>query len=126
VLVTSRRAAWEPTLGVTALPLDVLKREESLALLRKYNFASDDKILNEIAKALGDLPLAIHLAGSYLYRYQSVVYPSDYLNQLRDPALLEHPSLKGTGISPTGHVQNAYKTIALSYDQLDSNNAVDD
>ncbi len=125
VLLTSRRAEWEPTLGVTALPLDVLKRDESLALLRKYNFATDDKILNKIAKELGDLPLAIHLAGSYLYRYQRAVSPADYLGQLRDPALLDHPSLKGTGISPTRHVQNAYKTIALSYDQLDSTGAAD-
>ena len=125
VLVTSRRAEWEPTLGVTALPLDVLKREESLALLRKYNFAADADILNEIAEELGDLPLAIHLAGSYLFRYQRVISPADYLEQLRDPALLEHPSLKGTGISPTRHVQNAYKTIALSHDQLDPTDPTD-
>lgn len=125
VLVTSRRAEWEPTLGVNTLMLDVLKREESIALLRKYNFAGEAEILNEIAKELGDLPLAIHLAGSYLYRYQRVVSPADYLTQLRDPALLEHPSLKGTGISPTRHTQNVYKTITLSYDRLDPTDAID-
>ena len=118
VLVTSRRAEWEPTLGVTALPLDVLKREESLALLRKYNFTASDEILNEIAEELGDLPLALHLAGSYMARYRRAMTPAQYLQQLQDPTLLEHPSMKGLGSSPTGHVQHVYRTIALSYDKL--------
>jgi len=125
VLVTSRRAEWEPTLAVQSLVLDVLKREESLALLRKYNFVCDDGLLNAIAEELGDLPLALHLAGSYLYRYQRIITPQKYLEQLQDPALLDHPSMKGSGISPTRHVQNAYRTIALSYDRLDPTNAID-
>lgn len=125
VLVTSRRAEWEPTLGVHPLVLDVLKRDESVALLRKYNFDCDDELLDTIAEELGDLPLALHLAGSYLYRYQRIITPQKYLEQLQDPALLDHPSMKGSGISPTRHTQNAYRTIALSYDRLDPTNSVD-
>ncbi|HXM56704.1 MAG TPA: hypothetical protein VOB72_15005 [Candidatus Dormibacteraeota bacterium] len=31
-----RRSQWSPTLGVTALPLDVLPRGDSIELLRRY------------------------------------------------------------------------------------------
>jgi len=66
VLVTSRRSHWSPTLGVTALPLDVLPRADSIELLRRYrpDLAADDPGLDAIADKLGDLPLALHLAGS--------------------------------------------------------------
>lgn len=126
VLITSRRIDWEPALGVQALPLDVLHRSESMALLRRHQPNADDATLNAIAAELGDLPLALHLAGSYMARYRRVISPAEYLEQLRDPALLAHPSLKGLGISPTGHVQNVYRTIALSYDKLDEDNPVDE
>jgi hypothetical protein len=68
VLVTSRRSHWSPTLGVTALPLDLLPRADSIELLRRYrpDLAPDDPGLDAIAEGLGDLPLALHLAGSYL------------------------------------------------------------
>jgi tetratricopeptide (TPR) repeat protein len=125
VLVTSRRADWEAGLGVRALPLDVLSRAESLALLRKHCPHADDETLDAIAEELGDLPLALHLAGSYMYRYRRVVTPSGYLAQLQSLALLEHASLKGLGFSPTGHVQNIYRTMALSYEKLDPANPID-
>jgi hypothetical protein len=125
VLVTSRRADWEATLGVQTLPLDVLNRPESIALLREYQPDADDEILDAIAAELGDLPLALHLAGSYVARYRRTITPARYLEQLRDPALLQHRSLQGLGVSPTGHVQNVRRAIALSYDQLDPNNEID-
>jgi|GEM_PF-4928435 len=125
VLVTTRRADWSLELGVHSLPLDVLNRSESLALLRNHQPDADDVILDAIAAELGDLPLALHLAGSYLARYRRTISPAQYLEQLRDPALLDHPSLQGGGFSPTGHVQNVYRTIALSFDQLDPTNPTD-
>jgi hypothetical protein len=36
VLLTSRRGRWSKSLGLQALPLDVLERDESLALLREF------------------------------------------------------------------------------------------
>jgi hypothetical protein len=36
MLVTSRRARWDPSLGIIDLPLDVLDRRESVALLHKH------------------------------------------------------------------------------------------
>ena len=68
VLVTSRRAQWDPALGVVPLALETLPRHESIALLRKFrpDLAEDDGALDAIAAELGDLPLALHLAGSFL------------------------------------------------------------
>jgi tetratricopeptide (TPR) repeat protein len=125
ILVTSRRGDWEVVMGVKTVALGVLPRAESLNLLRKHCAEAEEEILDAIAEELGDLPLALHLAGSYLYRYRRVVNPADYLEQLRDPHLLRHPSLQGIGISPTGHVQHVGRTFALSYDRLDPADEID-
>ncbi len=121
LLVTSRRVQWDAALGVRALPLDVLRREESIALLCKHRpdlLASDDE-LDAIAAEVGDLPLALHLAGKYLARYRHTVTTRDYLVQLRGPAPLNHPSFQGSGLSPTKHHQHVAGALALSYEQLD-------
>lgn len=125
ILLTSRRLDWEPHLGVQPLPVDVLSRQESMALLRQHQPDADDQTLNDVAEELGDLPLALHLAGSYLARYRRIITPAQYLAQLRDPNLLQHRSLQGSWASPTGHVQNVYRTIALSYNRLDPTDSVD-
>jgi tetratricopeptide (TPR) repeat protein len=125
VLVTSRRSTWGPALGVQALPLDILPRPESVALLRKFRpeLAADDPALAAIAAELGDLPLALHLAGSYLhaYRFDGAGTPVALLAELRRPNLLVHPSLQGLAadLSPTAHEQHVARTFALSYQRLD-------
>ncbi len=127
VLVTSRRGSWDAALGVQVLPLGVLSRAESVALLRKFRpkLAEDDA--RAIAEELGRLPLALHLAGSYLRKYRRAVAPEDYLIQLRDKRLLDHTSLQGRGasLSPTDHELHAARTFTLSYDRLDSDDPTD-
>jgi len=129
VLVTSRRLDWSPHLGVNALPLDVLARGESLDLLCKHrgDLATDDSELDAIAGELGDLPLALHLAGSFLYQYRHAApgAPTQYLAALRAPELLEHPSLTAGGTSPTRHDQHIGRTFALSWQRLDRTDATD-
>jgi hypothetical protein len=70
VLVTSRRTDWPRGMGVETYRLGLLKREESLELLRKLaarlREVSDEE-LGEIGERLGDLPLALELCGRYLY-----------------------------------------------------------
>ncbi|MFL5333032.1 MAG: TIR domain-containing protein, partial [Geminicoccaceae bacterium] len=68
VLVTTRRGTWRPELGVQAIALGILTRTESVELLHGHrpDLAADDPMLDAIAAELGDLPLALHLAGSYL------------------------------------------------------------
>jgi tetratricopeptide (TPR) repeat protein len=120
VLVTARRDRWDPTLNVTVLPLDVLDRDASVTLLRKYrpDLAADDAGLIRVASALGGLPLALHLAGSFLARYRAAITPERYAEDLDRPDLIAHRSLEGSGISPTGHVQSVARTFALSYERL--------
>ena len=129
VLVTSRREDWSPHLGVQSLPLGLLARGESLDLLCKHrrDLAADDNDLDAIADELGDLPLALHLAGSflYLYRHSPVGEPARYLAALRESDLLQHPSMTVEGASPTGHDQHVARTFALSWQRLDGEEPVD-
>jgi tetratricopeptide (TPR) repeat protein len=131
VLVTSRRSYWSPTLGVTALPLDLLPRHHSIELLRRYrpDLAADDPGLDEIAEELGDLPLALHLAGSYLRAYGAEVILDGYLAELRQSHIVKHASLLGAGLddspSPTHHVQSVAQTFALCLSRLDRTREVD-
>jgi tetratricopeptide (TPR) repeat protein/transcriptional regulator with XRE-family HTH domain len=120
VLITSRRVRWPSALDVHPLPLEVLRRKESIALLRRHrpDLDADDQPLDSIADTLGDLPLTLHLAGSYLARYRAGVTPATYLANLRQAGDLSHPSLRCGELSPTHHVQDINHTFALSYDQL--------
>ncbi len=85
--------------------------------------------LEAIAANLGDLPLALHLAGSFLARYRDVMTPAAYLAALQQPDLLQHPSLQGLhltpGLSPTQHDQHVARTFALSYTRLQPQDATD-
>ncbi len=126
VLITSRRPHWDPTLGVQALPLDVLARPQSIALLRGFRpeLPAADAGLDALAAELGDLPLALHLAGSTLRRYAHALSPAQYLARLRAPdALLAQ--LKVEGRSPTGHEQDVARTFAASLTRLDAANPTD-
>jgi tetratricopeptide (TPR) repeat protein len=119
VLLTSRRADWDATLGIPTLALDVLRRTESTALLREHQPDADRALLGEIAHELGDLPLALHLAGSYLSRYRHTTDAAGYLATLRRAPPLRHESLRSSGLLPTGHDPHVARTFAFSYDQLD-------
>ena len=131
MLLTSRRSQWDAALGVHVLPLNVLARPESIALLHQYrpDLAEDDADLNAIADNLGDLPLGLHLAGGFLARYRYAVTPSAYLAQLQQPGLLKHPSLQGGQLArdtnPTLHEQHVARTFALSYERLDARDTTD-
>jgi tetratricopeptide (TPR) repeat protein len=129
VLVTSRRGVWRGDLGVQALRLGVLSRSESIDLLRGHrpDLLPDDQDLAAIADELGDLPLALHLAGSFLARYRHAPFgtPASYLAQLRRADLLEHRSMTAGGRSPTGHEQHVARSFALSYERLNPADGID-
>jgi tetratricopeptide (TPR) repeat protein len=132
VLITSRRQPWGATSGVEALPLPPLgrpasqelllsprakgKKTTAAALLAGPATATD---ADAICEALGDLPLALALAGAYLETTPSATlarYRADIeaapLARLETP--LDEPL-------PTGHEASILKTFALSYDKLDAN-----
>lgn len=117
VLLTSRRGNWSR--GVAVVSLDVLARTESVRLLRQLAPSLNVAEADGIATKLADLPLALHLAGSFLGRY-STVAPAVYLRQLHQRNLIDHPSLGGRGAerSPTDHDLSVARTFMLSYEQL--------
>jgi tetratricopeptide (TPR) repeat protein len=139
VLITSRRVYWDAGIGVSILPLGLLSRAESVALLRNHcpSQQGGDQLLTAIAAELDDLPLALHLGGNYLARAADRLSPSDYLHELRQTqgaatgSLLAHQSLQGLGPggramrSPTDHTGNLEQIIALSYGQLDRRDPLD-
>lgn len=87
----------------------MLHHEESITLLchHRPDLGADNTDLDIIAAELGDLPLALYLAGSFLACYPHAVTPAAYIAQLRQPDPLEHYSLQGQTLtrelSPTQH-----------------------
>jgi tetratricopeptide (TPR) repeat protein len=124
VLLTSRRGYWPPDMGLETYPLDTLPRNESLELLRKLAPQLEeitDKELGEVAEHLGDLPLALDLAGRYLARRIRLT-PKKYLKELKEKgSSLKHQSFaKEKGYNPTLHETSLAKTFALNWDELDN------
>jgi len=119
VLVTSRSDAW-PTL--TQIRLGLLSSGESRLLLQRLCERLSDAEADMIATDLGHLPLALHLAGSYL-----ATYPHHMVEQYRKDLTIAHRSLKGRGAlpSPTRHEQDVEATFMLSFNQLNPTNALD-
>ena len=119
VLVTSRRGQWSRRLGIAALLLGVLSRAESITLLRSHRDDINNTEADAIADLLGDLPLAISLAGSYLETYCDEAFgaPTTYLASLR-AQLLAHRSMSDAE-------RSVRATFDLSYQRLDAANPVD-
>jgi hypothetical protein len=127
VVLTSRRSQWDTHLGVTTLLLDTLSRNEGVALLRSYrtDFPQDDSDLDAISEGLGDLPLALNLAGAYLASHSEVT-PADYQRQLRESDSLQSSTLRAaSAFSPSSRERDVARTFALSYDQLDTTDPTD-
>lgn len=128
VLATSRGPMTNPTLGVVAFALEPLERVASVELLRRYHDGAEDVKLDEIASELGDLPLALDLAGRYLYKYRHITGPERYLKALRAEDVLSHRSLDEIDeceVSPTDHDMNVRRTFAISIHHLDEGDTVD-
>ena len=126
VIVTSLQHEWAPGLQITAVPLTVLDPLQSVLLLGRLAAHIEEADAAGIAQEVGHLPLALHLAGSFLRRYQQIS-PASYIAQLRSAGLVQHPSLRGHGTShsPTGHELSIARTYALNWEKLDPTDAVD-
>ena len=122
LLITSRRETWPADLGLQTKRLEELNRIQSIELLRKLaprqEKVTDDE-LGELAKHLGDLPLALDLAGRYLAD-RTELSIEGYLQELEAAGnALEHTSLKNwVEHNPTKHSTSLVATLALSCDQL--------
>src|SRR5262245_26754517 len=100
VLLTCRHPAWDPTLRVTPVPIGPLLRAESVSLLRGFrpDLQESAPIVGQLAAELGDLPLALRLAGGFLHRYRSQMSPGSFLEQLRSREVVDHASSIATDI----------------------------
>ncbi len=127
ILVTSRRCNWDATLGVRLLKLQPFERAESIALLQHYlsEGGIDFRLLEQVAAVLGDLPLALHLAGRYLADAHRPTDVAAFLAAVQKPQrlgeILHHPSMQGGAVSPTGHVEQLDRTFEISVSRLDTN-----
>lgn len=129
VLATSRRMRWDGTANASVIRVGYLVRQNSVALLTTLlarNSTSgppvDASTLDAIAQEVGDLPLALHVAGNVLALYRDQIAPLEYLQQLRGPerfTALELDEDEAGGPSPTRHAQSVQRTFAFSYDRLD-------
>ncbi|MFN8398810.1 MAG: toll/interleukin-1 receptor domain-containing protein [Anaerolineales bacterium] len=120
LLITSRRADWNLSLGLKRLPLDEFSEDESIAFLRNYIPVErePDENLKTLAKHLGYLPLGLELAGRYLEK-QPRLKIKEYLSQLEHA--LEHKSMqnwKAEQKSLTGHDLSLAQTFAQSWEQV--------
>jgi tetratricopeptide (TPR) repeat protein len=77
VLVTSRNPTWAGL--ATTVALEVLPRAEAVTFLRR-RLGHHDPTFNQLAKALGDLPLALEQAAAYLE--ETATSPREYLELL--------------------------------------------
>ncbi len=126
VLITSRNPDWPGDLGVQGHALGVLQRAESIALLRQQRPTLSDSEADALAAELGDLPLALHLAGRFLAGPGKSLSVARYLAELRSPRIFERLPLRAQdGRLPTGHGRDVARTFALSYERLDPQQAED-
>jgi tetratricopeptide (TPR) repeat protein len=150
MLVTSRSGALPGYLALARLPLKVMPRDQSIELLRRHRPQLDaallrrlgwtpeetdearreaagllvehpDSLADQIAAELGDLPLALHLAGSYLAHYGEA--PGRYLDRLIK-ARIDDELLEGHWLddSPTDHDWCVHRTLKVSFDRLEPDN----
>ncbi|KAB8140797.1 tetratricopeptide repeat protein [Chloroflexia bacterium SDU3-3] len=127
VLVTSRRDDWGTARHLPTFPLATLPRAQSIALLRQFrpDLAENAPHLDALAAELGDLPLALHVAGSFLQRYPRLSL-ADYLTQLRAAPLgTLTQRLERLAAAPTRHDLDVARTFRVSYDRLDASNPID-
>jgi len=123
VLLTSHHQNWSADLGVVIYPINTFTVVDSLSLLRSLaprlkNFHDNELI--KITERLGNLPLAVDLAGRYL-NARSTLTPANYLQRLDDAgSSLKHTSMSSWSKdeSPTAHETSLLETFLVSWDQL--------
>lgn len=130
-ILTSRQAHWPRNAAIT-LMLPVLSNQESVALLHSYrpDLSANTAAFASIAEELGRLPLALHLAGSYLESYQydpQQGNPTYFLQTLQNPGPLAHAALQGIDVamSPTDHDQHVSRSFALIMERLNTQESLD-
>ena len=93
VLITTRRTTFG-SLGKT-ISVEVLHRKDSIAFLQKRRPSVEKEKCNELAEALGDLPLALEQVAAYLDVNQVSLTTYLHLWKTRSQQLLERGQVLG-------------------------------
>ena len=126
VLVTTRLTDLPGDLVVKPMPLDVLDRPDSIALLRqgREDLAEDDPDLGAIADHLGDHALALTLTAALLQR-RPRPKPGDVLDRLRRAEIGDETHLL-EGVDPAskaaGYRRGVAESLTLLLPELDGEN----
>jgi len=111
VLITSRAHADWRALHAEPLQLDVWERGESLDFLTDRTGEDDRGVMEAVADALGDLPLALEQAAAY--RNKQAITLAVYADRLRDRA----PELFAAG-KPPGYQHTVATVWAMAFEQV--------
>jgi tetratricopeptide (TPR) repeat protein len=109
VLITSRERAWNDV--ANALDVDVFDREESISHLRHRVHEMSAQDANRLAKALGDLPLAVAGAGAWIAETGTPV--DAYLD-----LLLQQPSKVLSETGPSDYPESVLRVWSLALERL--------
>jgi tetratricopeptide (TPR) repeat protein len=126
-LIEAWAQRWPGPLQVQTQRLTVLARQSSIELLQQLAPRLTDTEADAIARELGDLPLALQLAGSYLAQFERTTVTT-YLAELTSAAVIHHPSLEGwhdEDVSLTAHDRHVGRTFLVSYQHLDPETLTD-
>jgi WD40 repeat protein len=122
LMVTSRSQALP--VNAKALEVKVLSADAAFELLTKGNPpASEEEVsAKRICATLGNLPLAVELAGAYLHEKRGTITYAVYLKNLeaRRLQILEE---KRKGIKPAVHEPSILATFESQYELLEDENA---
>ncbi|WP_223188757.1 FxSxx-COOH system tetratricopeptide repeat protein [Streptomyces sp. TRM68416] len=113
ILITSRNPQWASV--AQPLEVDVFRREESVALLRRRGPEISDDEADRLADALGDLPLAIEQAAAW--RAETGMPADEYLR------LLDEKQVDLLGLAaPLDYQLPVIAAWNVSLDQLEAKN----
>jgi tetratricopeptide (TPR) repeat protein len=101
VLVTSRAPTWAG--AAATVRLDVMDRSEAVAFLQR-RVGTNDPAFEQLAEALGDLPLALEQAAAYLEETGTPV--GDYVELLRE---------RSSELFALGRPANTEQTVATTW-----------
>lgn len=117
ILVTSRHKNMISGQGIE---LDVLSPSDALELLLKESERSNEGEDGErICRMMGNLPLALELAGAYLRKHKSRISMSLYADKLEKIGVLEHRFQDRTDkLEHTDHIASLKATLAINEELL--------
>lgn len=110
ILVTSRNQAWSQE-GAT-LSVDVFLRQESIEHLSRHAPGLTPEEADQVATAVGDLPLAVEQAGAWLA--ETATPTAEYLRRLTE----ETAAVLALGQQPSDYPETVAATWNISIERL--------